>query len=356
MGIARKGGICLKQGKLVLCDPEADYAQQMAAFLARDKDFPWEITVFTCVEGLLYFLQKQDVAVLLMAESVSEVLLDGTKPLQSGWETGRLVLLNESGEVRFPNIRNIDKYQDAENIRRELLKIYAEGEEKIFPALQHTGEAELIGFYSPAGRCLQTGFSIAYGQQLAEKGRVLYLNFEMFASFPWLSAGEGDGELAALLYYLDGDEQKFQAHLRSMLHGQGNWKYIPSMRNAENVPAMKATDWLRLLDRCRQSGEFEYMVLDLNDSMQGLLNILGQCDLIYTIQREDAVGRYKQERYENLLEKKGRMELQNRTIKLVLPKISDLPCDPEDYTKGMLAEYAEEILARDFERLQGSVV
>ena len=332
----------------------------------------------------MHFLQKQDVAVLLMAESVSEAMLGvpGTSEpvlgssgavlgpsgavlgpsapvfgssvaLQSRWETGSIVLLNESGEVRFPGIRNIDKYQDAENVRRELLKIYAEGEEKAFPALPYTGKTRVIGFYSPAGRCLQTGFSIAYGQQLAEKERVLYLNFEMFPSFPWLSAEAGDGELAALLYYLDGDSHKFRTHLRSMLHCLENWKYIPSMRNAENVPTVKGEDWIRLLDRCRQSGEFEYMVLDLNDSMQGLLNVLGQCDLIYTIQREDAVGRYKQERYENLLEKKGWTELQNRAIKLILPEFPDLPLYPEDYTKGKLAEYAREIVLRDYERLQG---
>lgn len=339
-----EGGILLKQRKLVLCDPEADYAQQMAAFLERDKDFPWEVTVYTGREGLEHFLEGLSAEVLLLAES----LVGETLPECA---VGQTVLLNESGVIRFPEIININKYQEAENVRRELLKLFVQQEEKIYPVLRSIRETGVIGFYSPIRRCLQTGFAIAYSQLLAENGRVLYLNFEHYASLPWMDQDE-EGDLAALLYYLDGEKYKFMLHMKSMLRSQGNWDYIAPMRNGTNLSCVREEDWLKLINRCRLSGEYDYIVLDLNESMQGLLNILGQCNLIYTIVKEDAVAQYKLEKYEHLLERKGCGDIKERTVKLALPIFSGLSVYPEDYTKGELAEYVIKVIKQHNERMR----
>lgn len=338
--IVVEGGILLKQRKLVLCDPEADYAQQMAAFLEKDKDFPWEVAVYTDREGLEHFLERLGAEVLLIAESMAGEIL----PQRA---VGQVVLLNESGVIRFPEIINIDKYQEAENVRRELLKILAQQEEKVYPVLRSVRESGLIGFYSPVRRCLQTGFAIAYSQLLAENRRVLYLNFQHFAGLPWLDTENGEEDLAALLYYLDMEKHKFILRMKSMLRSLGNWDYMAPMRNGTNLPEVREEDWLKLINRCRCSGEYDYIVLDLSDSMQGLLNILGQCNLIYTIVREDAAARYKLERYEHLLERKGCVDIKERTVKLALPIFAGLPTIPENYTKGELAEYARKVMEQN---------
>lgn len=326
----------MRKKRMVLWDPEADYAQQMAAYLEKDKDFPWEVAVFTNKEGVDAFLQDVEAEVLLAAESAAGSAL-ATYPVR------HVLLLNESGMVRFPQVQNIDKYQEAEKVKMQLLRLYAEGEENVLPILQTTGEAGVIGFYSPIRRCLQTGMAITCGQLIARDKRVLYLNFESYVGCPWLEEG-AEGDLSALLYYLEEDSQRFSLHLKSLLHFQGNWAYIVPMQNSMNLPCIGEEEWLKLINRCRFSGLFDYIVLDLNDSMQGLIGILQQCQLIFTIVKEDAAGRNKLEKYMYLLKQRGCEHVKEKTVEIQLPAFGKLPLHPEDYTRGELAEYAKKIL------------
>ena len=324
----------MRKKRLALCDPEADYAQQMAAYLEKDKDFPWEVIVFTKKEGLEASFGEADV--LLIAESVvGEEMME--------YSARHVVLLNESGTIRFPQVHNIDKYQAAEKVKAQLLKLYAEQEEKVFPVLQNVSETKVIGFYSPVKRCLQTGTAIACGQLLARGNRVLYLNFENYVGYSWLEE-EPEGDLATLLYYLDEDSQRFMLRLKSLLRYRGDWAYIVPMQNSVDLPFIREEEWMQLINRCRFSGMFDYIILDLNESLQGLFGILQQCHLILTIVKEDATAGKKLEKYAFLLKQRGCENVKEKTVELVIPANIKVPADPEDCVRGELAEYARKIL------------
>ena len=164
----------MEQKVLVLCDPEVDYAQQMAGFLESGHDFPWEVIVCSGRKELEQVFVGASIEVVVIAES-----LVGEKLPK--YPAQQMVLLNESGCVRFSEVVNIDKYQEADHVKKELLKLYARRQESIYPTLGRNSPAECIAFYSPVRRCLQTGTAITYSQLLSEKKRVLYLNFESYA-------------------------------------------------------------------------------------------------------------------------------------------------------------------------------
>jgi len=332
----------LHKKKMVLCDPEADYAQQMAAYLEMDKDFPWEVEIFTKKEGLSESLEEIKADVLLMAESLLE---ENTKEAEAVINDAAscVLLLNESGTLQFSNFPNIDKYQEAEQVKAELLKLYAVKTDKVFPVLQTTQAARIIGFYSPVRRCLQTATAITYGKLLARSNRVLYLNFESYVSHLWLEEN-GKGDLAVLLYYLDEELQRFILHLKSLLHFQGDWAYIIPMRNSADIPCVKEEEWLKLIKQCSLSGLFDYILLDLSESMQGLLSILQQCHRIFTIVKEDRAGKAKMEKYLFLLQQRGCEDVKDKSTQLLIPALGKLPVNPEEYLRGELAEYVEKIL------------
>ncbi|MDQ9824849.1 hypothetical protein RFZ44_16190, partial [Acinetobacter sp. 163] len=50
-----------------------------------------------------------------------------------------------------------------------------------FAVLKKT--TEILGVYSPVGRCLKTSFALALGQILARERAVLYLNLEEYSGF-----------------------------------------------------------------------------------------------------------------------------------------------------------------------------
>lgn len=322
----------MKQKALVLCDAEVDYAQQMAGFLERDHDFPWEIIVCTGIGELDQVFRNKAVEILVVAES----LIHDELPR---YPTKQLVLLNESGRIRFTEVKNIDKYQAADNIRNALLRLCAEQKEFAYPVLERGKSAECIAFYSPIRRCLQTSIAITFSQLLAEKYRVLYLNFECFSQFAMVPEEGESMDMTCLLYYIDAGEEEFALRLRAMRKSIGNWEYIMPMCNGENLAGTEAEDWLRLVGRCRAMETYDFVVLDLNDSMQGLFEILRQCDGIYTIVKNDSAARKKLDRYEYVLGKKKYEDILQRTVRLQPPVFCRLPEGLEDYSRGELADY-----------------
>ena len=108
----------MKQNALILCDSEADYAHQMSAFLTMDGSFPCEIIVCTSLEGLERLLEEKEVQMLVLAES----FVERSMPV---WPRNKMVILNESGLIQWPDIKNIDKYREAEFVRRELIQFYS---------------------------------------------------------------------------------------------------------------------------------------------------------------------------------------------------------------------------------------
>lgn len=110
---------------LALCDPEADYAGQLSAYLQSYKEFPWEVEVYTGLSQLAASGKQEGIDLLLVAESVyaPELPVDAKAT----------VLLNESGLVRWSSLKNVDKYQPAENVLKELLRFIWRGTRNFIP-------------------------------------------------------------------------------------------------------------------------------------------------------------------------------------------------------------------------------
>lgn len=329
----------MEQKILALCDPEEDYVQHLSAFLQRDRELPWEVVVCTRVEELLRFAKEHAIDLLLVAESAYREEVRGI-----GAEL--TVLLNESGVIRFGNIKNIDKYQRADQVLRELLSTYMEREPLLLPRLETDRRTRLIGMYSPVRRCLQTSFALTYAQLLAEKQRVLYLNFEHYAGLEELIERQ-DQDLSALLYYLQTDQEKFRLRMRTLLRRKGSMDYVAPMFAGQNLLYVTAQDWRRLLLWILESGEYDHVILDLSENMQGLYEILRLCTRVYTIIQEDMVARRKVDQYEQLLSLYEFGDVLEKTRKCQLPKFRRLPEQLEQYTRSDLAEYVKGLIASE---------
>ena len=151
-------------------DSESDYTEDMADYLKKQEGFPYELHTYTEQEKLLSFGKEEPIEVLVVAES------DYTYEV-AGLPVGKTLLLNESGTIAGENIRNINKYQKAENIYREITGEIAAMIPEEEKSLRSCDKAKIIGLYSPIRRCLQTSFALTLGQALSEKKKVLYISF-----------------------------------------------------------------------------------------------------------------------------------------------------------------------------------
>lgn len=321
---------------LVLCDEEEEYARLLTDFLQKQRDLPWRIHTYTSIEELMRS-EKEPVMLLAVSESVYSETLQALQPL-------RTVILNESGVIRWKDVPCVDKYQAAEEVLKYLLQIYMEVADTGLPRLRQGCRTKFIGNYTPVHRSMQTSFALTMSQMLAREHATLYLNFEHYAGIGELLPDLQTLDLADLLYFLNAEQEKFRLRLQTMLRHVGNLDYIPPMKSGQNLLTVQTAEWLGFLQKIEELGEYEYVILDLSESMQGLFEILRLCRRVYTLTREDRIAKAKLLQYEQLLSLYGYGDVLEKTRQPSLPQIRRLPEELEQLTRGELAALAEGLI------------
>lgn len=110
------------------------------------------------------------------------------------------------------------------------------------------------------------------------------------------------------------------------------------------LPAIRAEEWTEMLSRIARSGEYEYIILDLSESIQGLVEMLRMCFKIFTLTRDDRFSRGKLAQYERMLTMSEYEDILNRTSKYKPPRFRKIPDEIELLTKGELADYVRRII------------
>lgn len=326
----------MKDLTLLLCDREEDYAQLLAEYFLRQKGIRFKVCVYTSLGEML----RQEKT---PAEAGADILLLA----ESTWEAGLPVLpgvcvmiLEETNPEVLAEYPHILKYQSADRVLGQLLEVYARREGRVLRGCRPQGVTQIIGCYSPVHRCLQTTLAGALSQELAERGRTLYLNLEYLGEW----SREEDHDLADLLYFLKQEGECFRLRLESMLQRKGPLDYIPAMKAGENLPAVTPEEWLLLLERLDKECGYDFLVLDLSESLQGLLEILRYCTRVLTITRKEPMARVKERRYRQQLELYHYEDILEKTYFFSLPRISVVPSNPWEEGAGELTGYVKELL------------
>lgn len=329
----KEEGDGMEQKVLILCDPEEDYAYRMSDYMRRESFFPWTVKVYTQVAGL-YESQGQQMDMLVVSESVYEEKLQ-----QLG--ACKTVILNESGVVNNQKVNSVDKYQPAGKVLQRLMELGG------MTWKQPVGEAgaKLIGLYSPVHRSLQTSFGICLGKLLSGKGKTLYLSFEPYSGVQELQGG-GGVDLSSLLYYLE-DEEHFAENIRRAIRGSENFDYVPAMVNGQNLLMVSSEEWMRLLYKLQHMMGYDYIVLDLSESVQGLFDILRMCIRVYSMAKDDPIAKRKMDQYEQLLSAMEYEDVRKKLSICRLPLFRNIPASVEMASKGELAGYVRKMVEKE---------
>ena len=161
---------------------------------------------------------------------------------------------------------------------------------------------QIIGIYTPVGRCLQTTFSLTLGQMLARQFKTLYLNFEIYSGFSKMLSREFNSDISDLMYYFNCAREKLVCRLESMVETIGGLDFIPPAQMIQNLNGIRGSQWLDMFHEIEKTSEYEYLILDLTDGIMDLWDVLRGCDHIYTITKGDGLAIAKIEQYEKILE------------------------------------------------------
>ena len=318
---------------LAIFDSEENYAYRLMEFISEKVNLPFEIYVFTEEDKFYSCARTKDIECLLISESVYKQEVEALK-------IPHIIILSENGANLNKALHHINKYQSCENILHEVMEYYTEKSEAVPTALR-TGirKMQIIGIYTPIGRCLQTTFSLTLGQMLARRFKTLYLNFEVYSGFSRLLSRTFDSDISDLMYYFACAREKLACRMESMVETVNGLDFIPPAEIYQNLAGIRGSQWMDLFQEIEKSSEYEYLILDLTDSIMDLWEVLKGCDHIYTISRDDGMAMAKIEQYEKVLEQMEYGEITARTTRWKLPVFKQLPRQMEELTYGELAKY-----------------
>lgn len=332
----------MKKNIFAVCDLEADYAYNFMDYLNQKKNIPFEIQAFTNVESLLAYGKEKHIELLLIS---GKAMCQEVREL----DIGKLVILSEGvhspGLDQYPSVY---KYQSSSDVVREVMAYY--GEEKAvfpvqFPVLKKT--TEILGVYSPLGRCLKTSFALTLGQVLARERAVLYLNLEEYAGFEELMGKSFQYNLSDLLYYVRQENQNLTLKMNSMIQTVNNLDYIPPVQAPSDILGISWEDWERLLSEIILHSSYEVVVLDIGHGIEETFQLLDQCKTIYMPVLSDIMSACKIAQFENLLRVWDYPQVLAKTVKVKLPFHAGAACAEKyaeqllwselgDYVRGML--------------------
>lgn len=309
----------MKKHIFAICDPEAEYARNFMDYLNRKKNLPFEVQAFTGSESLIAYGKDHRIELLLIAE---EAVCGELRDL----DIGKIIVLTEGvcSPAKSP-YAEVYKYQSSAQVVREVMACYGE-ETSILPmqspVLKKT--TEVLGIYSPVGRCLKTSFALTLGQLLGKNRPVLYLNMEEYSGFENLFGKSFPANLSDLLYYVRQGEQNLTARINSMVQTVGQLDFIPPVQSPLDIRGTPWQDWICLIQEITLHSPYEVLILDIGNGIDEMFQILDLCGRIYMPVLADKISCCKIAQFESLLRALEYPQILTKMVKLQLPFHSEL--------------------------------
>ncbi|MDD2969023.1 MAG: hypothetical protein PHT21_05600 [Lachnospiraceae bacterium] len=324
---------------LAIYDQEEEYGIRLSEYLTKKENHLFQIHVFTKKEALQKFCKKNMITVIMIAEASYYAEAD---ELKSDFR----IILSDRGFMNMSGYSTIRKYQSCEKIWKEIIRIV--GSDK-FACSTDMKRTRMIGIYTPIRRCLQTSFALLLGQILAKKRSVLYLNFEPFAGYSRFQKTGANEDIINLMYFITNAKDKFYEHFQNSLRSVSGLDYIPPAFSFVDLAIITPEQWLQMINMIVSECTYDFIIFDLSDNLQGLFQILEQCERVYTITREDGISLAKINQYERLLSETEYRGIIEKTKHFKFPEFRSIPNEIEQLPFCELAKYIKIIIKEDLD-------
>lgn len=317
---------------LAIYHDDERYLERLYHFLKGATGFPLSIYAFTQITKLEEFAQKEMMNYLLVPEEA-----------KCDISAQKIIRISKERKQGF-----VYMYSPGDEIKREVLRLL-DLEEKDLKDYSVSGTS-FIGVFSPVSRCMKTTFSKILGQMLARKKKTLYLNFEAFAGMSVSQSVSGRGNLSDILYYFNNLRSEFPRKFHECIESVNGLDCISPAYYFIDLSYVKADRWKEFLNAIDELGEYDYVIMDLSDYLDGILDVfLPACDVVYTMTASDRAAQNKIFQYEEILRYYNHTDVLEKTRKFSLPVIKNLPDSMDRLVYTDLAEMIRRETDKEFD-------
>ncbi len=309
---------------LAVFDKSSFYCMRLAEYLRSNIKLTFDIQAFTEKEDFLKFSESVQIPLLIIS---SECLHEMEKDIPPD-RIKNLIILEEDpeyhagGGIMGDGAVHISKFLPAMRIVETVLELCVERAED-FTSLgirSRADECRVIGFYTPLSGSGQTSLAVQMGEQLSGEGKSILLSFESFSSLTRDFGREVTEDITDILYYAECERDKFSLYLERIRITKSGLDYIAPAGTAMQIKELTGEKVKNLIDLLFSEGGYEYVILDLKDYPEGFFEILGLCDVVYTIGRNNSADQYRMGKYNKVLCENGYESVISKTVKCYFPE------------------------------------
>jgi len=316
----------LDEKNLVVCDKEFRYANGLGENILERSELALRVHTCTSLESLKRLQQERKFHILI----IDEMFAYEERSKMEAEQT--FVLTKDTCRDLGNEEKEVYKYQSADRILSIVFQSYYEKTNHNILKSVKKSKQNMYAVYSPIHRIGKTSFAIALGRELAKREKTLYLNLEEYADVDGRFMRAEGKNLGDLLYYMRQEEGTIALRISTMLGKMEGLDYIPPILVSTDLKEVTCEEWQTLLEGILAESAYETIILDLSESVQGLLSILQLCDRIYMPILDDGISSRKLKQYEQGLSQMELTELEEKTYRFVVPK------DIEEYVKKLIRE------------------
>lgn len=326
----------MKKSVIAIIDEDEGFVQRLSDYFSDSKSLGYKVSGFTQLEKLENYSFLADVIFVIAGENF----------IANNKEITFAPVIRICEELGDECKDGIYRYRPGDYYLKRFFEVT--GLERTCINIGEGKGAKIIGIYSPIARMFKTSFALTLGQILAKNYRCLYLNFENYSGFIDLFREESVQNMADMIYCFKNISEDFHANVKNMVKNINGLDYIKPVLSYTDLFGIEPDTWNAILTSLSEWGEYDYILLDLSDSIQGLFEILSRCSLIYTAISADEVAVAKTNQYELMVRDMDKEEIIDKTKKYTLPVFKKIPADPGELIRSEMGGFVRELVRGDF--------
>ena len=321
----------MKKRTIAICDRNERFVRKFSEYLASQETFPLEVAAFSDPGALQAAKFSEPPELILVSEELA--------PLAAGCSSAaKVCLLCDEREPEEEE--RIWRFQSRDALMEDLLRQLPETAVPVPASLAFFG-TELLGVWSPLGRCGKTFFAVTLGEILAERNRTLYINMEDHPALSLLGEDGWHMDLSDLIYQYRIAPDKVMAKLPHCVRHFDRLEYIPPAFSSGDLAGISGEEWSGFLSLLSEEGGYASIILDLGSRAGAVPEITGLCSRLYVPVLDDPVSAAKLARFREMAEEDVRQPFADRITYVHVPELpaGSLPVTGEQLSRGRIGSY-----------------
>lgn len=286
-------------------DEEQIYVKKLVSFMNISGSFSFVARACGSKEEFIQLCTENVPEIVIVSEEAIELVINV--------ECEKFIL-SKSHRDGDSRLHYISKYQSCDRIIKDINEILSHSD-RIGSIIIRKTKLTVISCFTPVKRSLTTTMAIGMGQILSRKSKTLYLNLESFSGLETLLNRKFSKDIGDLFYHMHSKSTGFQAAMASITENVDGLDIIPPFNNQADLISIKSEEWSELIHYIEQETEYSYLIIDLSDGVQGLMDIMHISDAVITPMDNDEVAISKLTQYEDSLRKAGYEDVLEKTKK-----------------------------------------